>query len=110
MSFGETACPVSASLQWVLEALEEIFWPVFNQMNWKKNEKASVRFSGDKWKVPYFLGAEQSRTGRSCLQSEAGDDGLSSSRSEQDLEPGERQHVQDAAKPPRVRKPVCGHQ
>lgn len=70
----------------------------------KKPVSASVGTNG-KFRISW----EQSRTGRSCLQSEAGDDGLSSSRSEQDLEPGERQDVQDAAKPPGVRKPVCGH-
>lgn len=56
--------PLPGSLDLVQEAPEEILWPVFNQMNWKKRyEKINVQFSGDKWKVPYFGGnrIEQSR-------------------------------------------------
>jgi len=39
-----------------MEALEKIFWPVFNQMNWKKVRKKSVSSSmGTKRKFLFWV-------------------------------------------------------
>lgn len=98
------------SLDLVLEALEEIFWPVFKQMNWKKGMKISVSVSvGTNRKSLLLLEIGWTRIGTSW-KVRLGNVWLSSSSSEK--APGAHTNCKVARiqqNPIGVRKPVRGH-